>query len=138
MATASLRLDPTSLGMGTEEERVTGLLLAAADAALPAQSYSSYSAIPSSPPKCCREGTCSRKGADPGQKQEESSTFTAELAVSNLEVNSFLQLGEHPFQLCIPRLLWVLPVAVLGSPGPAGLDGPVPSQPVVQHGDTGL
>lgn len=58
----------------------------------------------------------------------------AELAVSKLEVNKFLQPGEHPFQPCILKLLEVLPVAVLGSPVPAGLEGPILSQP----GDMGL
>lgn len=65
-ATASLCLDPASSGLGAEDEEVTGLLLAAADPALPAQSDSGCSAIPSPPPKFCREGTCSGKRADPG------------------------------------------------------------------------
>lgn len=68
------------------------------------------------------------------ESKKKSSAFMAELAVSNLEVNKFLQPGEHPFQPCIPKLLQVLLVAVLGSPVPAGLEGPIPSQP----GDTGL
>lgn len=119
------------MGLGAEDEGGDG---APSHAAGPAQSYSSCSAIPSPPAKCCGEGTCSGKGANPGRKQEKSSAFMAELAVSNLEVNKFLQPGEHPFQLCIPKLLQVLPVAVLGSPVPAGLEGPISSQP----GDTGL
>lgn len=110
------------LGVGTEDERVARLLLA--DPALPAQSYSSCSAVASSPPKCCREGTCSGQRAKPGQEQEKPSAFMAEVVVSNLEVSNFLQPGKQPFRPSIPRLLQELPIAVLGSPVPAGLDGP--------------
>lgn len=110
------------LGAGTEDEGVAGLLLA--DPALPAQSYSSCSAVASSPPKCCREETCSGQRAKPGQEQEKPSAFTAELVVSNLEVSNSLQPGEHPFRPSILEAAPAAPVAVRGSPVPAGLDGP--------------
>lgn len=60
--------NPASLGLGAEEEEATRLFLTAADPVLPAQSYSSCSAIFSPPPKSCEEGTCSRKGSDAGPK----------------------------------------------------------------------